>query len=354
MIYFKIAILGLPSKSKLIYVSLYHFFTQKNISKMKKYIIIPVILLTTAILAFCLSSYDSVNTTREDTPDVLSMTKSVTPPNAVSFAGEKIELDRYDRREAFDREINSFTYWHSTTMLLIKRANRYFPIIEPILKRNGIPDDFKYMAVIESSLDQRVVSPAKAAGIWQIMPATGKQYGLEVTNEVDERYNIEKATQAACKYLLDAKKKYGDWASVALSYNAGQGRITKELEAQQAETGLDLWLVEETTRYFYRIAAAKQIFENPKKYGFVITADQLYKPLEYKKVTVKETVPDLAVLAADHGLTYAQLKDANVWLRDRKLTVADGKEYVLRIPEIKSLYYSKESPKVHNKRWISN
>lgn len=285
-------------------------------------------------------------------PYVLSMTKSVEIPKSVTFAGEKVDLDRYDMHERFDREINSFTYLHGTTMLYFKRANRYFPIIEPILKKNNIPDDLKYLAVIESNLDTRIVSPAKAAGLWQFMASTGKEYGLEITAEVDERFHVEKATEAACKYLRQAYNKYGDWASVALSYNGGQGRVTGELEKQQAEKGLDLWLVEETTRYYFRMLAIKQIFEHPQQYGFILNARQLYKPMTYKQVKVDTTIPDLAAFAKEQGITYAQLKDANVWLRDRKLTVKEGKSYVLQIPTQKSLYYSKEAPKVHNKAWV--
>ena len=283
---------------------------------------------------------------------VLSQTKSVKIPDKVSFAGENIDLDRYDMHERFDREINSFTYFHSTTLLLIKRANRYFPIIEPILKKNNIPDDFKYLAVIESSLDPRAFSPSRAAGMWQFLATTGKEYGLMVGPEVDERYHVEKATEAACRYLRTAYNKYGSWASVALSYNGGQARISGELNKQQAEEGLDLWLVEETARYYFRMVAIKQIFEQPAKYGFVISGDQLYKPITFEEVTVNQTITDLAAFAVEKGITYAQLKDFNSWLRDRKLTIAGGKTYTIQIPTQKSLYYSKEKPKVHNQDWI--
>ena len=313
-------------------------------------------LLLALVFALCSSSNGSnqgSELTGDKNPQVLSMTKSIDIPNSVNFAGEKIDLDRYDMRERFDREINSFTYFHATTLMLIKRANRYFPIIEPILKKNNIPDDIKYLAVIESNLDTRAVSPARAAGLWQFIASTGKEHGLEVSGEVDERFHIEKATEAACKYLQRAYNKYGDWASVALSYNAGQGRISGELDKQQADEGLDLWLVEETTRYYFRMLAIKQIFENPQKYGFIINAKQLYKPMSYTEVIVDTTVADLASFAKEQGVTYAQLKDANVWLRDRKLTVSGGKSYVLKVPTQKSLYYSKEAPKIHNKAWIT-
>ncbi|WP_255490536.1 lytic transglycosylase domain-containing protein [Dysgonomonas sp. 511] len=287
----------------------------------------------------------------------MSLTKSIEVPDKVEFAGEEIKLERYDMHERYDREINGFTYLHSTTLLLIKRANRYFPIIEPILKENGIPDDFKYLAVIESNLNHRAVSSASAAGMWQFMPKTAPSYGLEVSSEVDERYSIEKATKAACKYFKQAYAKYGSWASVALSYNGGQGRISGELEKQQAEDGLDLWLVDETTRYYFRMLAIKQIFEAPYRYGFVLKEKDLYKPIEFTSVVVKQTIPDLAAFAKEKGITYAQLKDFNPWLRDRKLTISAKSQntYTILIPTQESLYYKKgERMKVHNRKWVSN
>jgi len=302
-----------------------------------------------------LSISDNEVVAEANTPSVLAMTRSIDVPNEVEFAGEKIDLTRYDMHERYDREINGFTYLHSTTMLLIKRANRYFPIIEPILKKNDIPDDFKYLCVIESNLDHRAVSSAGAGGLWQFMKSTAPSYGLEVTGEVDERFNIEKATEAACRYFKEAYAKYNSWTSVALSYNAGQGRISGELEKQQAEEGLDLWLVEETSRYYYRMLAIKQVFENPYKYGFVLKEEQLFKPITFKEVKVTESITDLAAFAKQQGITYAQLKDFNLWLRDRKLTITTKnlKTYTILIPEKNSLYYKKgEHIKVHNRNWI--
>ena len=211
---------------------------------------------------------------------------SPTVPAQVTFDGETIDLRRYDRRERMDREILAFTYMHSTTMLLIKRANRYFPIIEPILKANGIPDDFKYLMVIESNLNSIARSPAGAAGLWQFMPTTGREFGLEVNENVDERYHIEKATVAACKYFKQAYAKYGDWIAVSAAYNAGQARISSQLEKQLASHAMDLWLVEETSRYMFRLLAAKEIFSNPQRYGFLLKREHLYPPIPYKEVTV--------------------------------------------------------------------
>ena len=289
-------------------------------------------------------------------PYAHSHTASIPVPHSVEFANEKIDLDRYDIHERYDREINGFTYLHSTTLLLLKKANRYFPIIEPILAENGIPDDFKYLAVIESNLNHRAQSPVGAAGLWQFMPKTAPSYGLEVGSEVDERYSIEKSTEAACKYFKEAYAKYGNWASVALSYNAGQGRVSGELQKQQAEDSLDLWLVDETTRYYFRMLAIKQIFEHPYMFGFELNAEDLYKPIEFEKVEVTETIPDLAAFAKDKGITYAQLKDFNSWLRDRQLTVSpkNPKTYTLLIPTQESMYYKDKKVKVHNKAWIQH
>lgn len=314
-----------------------------------------VLLLSAAVLFFLSIFFLSNNDSKvviEEKPLVSSMTVSVPVPDEVVFCGNKMKLNRYDLRERYDREINAFTYFHSTTMILIKRANRYFPIIEPILKKNDIPEDFKYLAVIESNLDVRAVSPAKAVGLWQFMPDTGKRYGLEVSSEVDERYHIEKATQAACKYFKEAYRKYGDWASVAASYNAGMGRISNELQSQNADSALDLLLVEETSRYVFRIIAAKSIFENPYKYGFILKRENLYKPIKTKEVDVTGDIPDFTEFAKKYGISYADLKNFNVWLRDRKLTNPKGKKYSISIPDKDDLYYGKEDIKVHNQVWI--
>ncbi|WP_436415605.1 lytic transglycosylase domain-containing protein [Petrimonas sp.] len=318
--------------------------------------IIYIFLALTGVTAITLMSLSNNDTEKveQQRPQVLSMTASVDIPDEMTFADEKIVFDRYDRRERMDRELNSFTYFHSTTLLLFKRANRIFPIIEPILKQQGVPDDIKYIAVIESSLDHRATSPARAVGLWQFMSGTAPQFGLEVSTEVDERYHIEKSTVAACRYLKDAYRKYGSWSAAALSYNGGQGRITNELSNQSASDALDLWLVEETTRYYYRMLAIKTIFENPAQYGFVIRGDQLYKPMEFKEVRVSGAIPSLVSFARENGVTYAQLKDFNSWLRDTKLTNRSGKTYTILVPTKESLFYRKgEKYKVHNEKWIA-
>lgn len=309
-----------------------------------------------AVLAvFCGCSRRTI-TAEIQPPAGMSNTFSISIPESVVFAGEVVDLTRYDKRERFDREINGFAYLHSSTMLLIKRANRYFPLIEPILAEYGVPDDFKYLCVIESSLDMRAASHAGAAGPWQFLKSTAVEYGLEVSDEWDERYSIEKSTEAACRYLRQAYEKYGCWSGAALSYNAGQGRITTQLTRQQCEEALDLWLVEETSRYYYRMLAVKQIMENPQAYGFRLTADQLYKPFKYKKVKVGKAIPDLAVFAREQGVTYAQLKDMNPWLRSDKLLspAGTGREYVILIPSKDFLHYRQgEKLCVHNPAWVA-
>jgi len=203
-------------------------------------------------------------------------------PASVTLCGEKIDLDPVDRYERLDRELSSIVYTHGTTMLIIKRANRYFPEMSKILKENGVPQDMLYLACVESSLNPRAYSPAKAAGFWQFIASTAKEYGLEVNDEVDERYNIEKATAAAARYLKKAYAKYGNWPSVMAAYNGGMTRITNELDRQNADTSLDLYLVEETTRYPYRIMAMKTVMENAPSYGFHLRDDQLYQPRKYR------------------------------------------------------------------------
>ena len=305
-----------------------------------------------ACLTACISmGSDDVKRVAERDPVVASLTVSPEIPESVPFCGQLVDITRYDRREAFDRELSSFTYFHSTTMLLIKRANRYFPVIEPILKANGIPDDFKYLAVIESNLDPRVTSHAKAVGMWQLLEGTARDFGLVITPTVDERCHVAKATEAACRYLKQAYGKYGDWATVAASYNAGTARISGELDRQATDNAFDLWLVEETTRYVYRIMAIKQIFEHPYKYGFVLQPKDLYKPIACREVEVKQNIPDLQAFAQKQGITYADLKRFNLWLRDRKLETG-GHTFTLKIPEAKDLYYATPNSYVHNPQWV--
>lgn len=273
-------------------------------------------------------------------------------PAKINFAGQTILLDRYDMRERFDREQISIAYNHSTSMLIIKKANKLFPIIEPILALNGIPNDFKYLAVIESNLEPRALSPAQAAGIWQLMPKTGEQLGLTVNNEVDERYHIEKATEAACRYFKSAFAKYNDWPTVAASYNGGMGRISEELSKQQTDTSFDLLLTSETSRYVFRILAMKQFLENPKRFGYYLLREDFYPTIRTKTVTVDSSVNDWAEWAKQYGISYLQLKDFNIWLRDRKLTNPNKTEYQVKIPEKADLIYNSNNINIHNPNWV--
>jgi len=282
----------------------------------------------------------------------LSQTNSVPIPDQVDFCGETIDLDRLDLRERFDREINTFTYFHATTMLYLKRANRYFPVIEPLLKKNGIPGDFKYLCLIESNLDIRALSPANAAGFWQFLESTGKDYGLEINSEVDERYHVEKATEAACRYFKDAYARYGSWVNVAASYNAGMAKISAAISNQQVNSALDLLLATETSRYVFRITAIKQLFENPYLYGFVLKKEDLYPPVSIQRVTVTQTIDNIAAFSQEYGLNYMLLKEFNPWLRDNKLTVKQGKTYEIAIPQKEDLYFSKNAIKVYDEKWV--
>lgn len=261
-------------------------------------------------------------------------------PRTVEFGDETYSLDRQDLYERMDRELTQMVYSHSSTLLMLKRAHRFFPIMAPILRRYGVPDDLVYLACIESTLDQRALSGAKAGGLWQFMPATAKQYGLEVNDYVDERYHPERATAAAARYLRNAYERYGDWASAMASYNAGLARISSELDAQGADNALDLYLNAETSRYIFRVLAAKVVISNPEKYGYKLHHDQYYPQWQYDEVTVSTPIDDLPAWAISHGTTYAMLRELNPWLRAKSLPNKTGKEYVIKIPRPDSLSHT--------------
>ncbi|NMA73053.1 MAG: lytic transglycosylase domain-containing protein [Bacteroidales bacterium] len=303
------------------------------------------------IIAFIPYLMGSTHLTMDSTTQV---TESTTPevPEAVTFAGEKLVLDRYDKREKMDRELMSFSFMHTNSHLILKRANRFFPIIEPLLQKNNVPDDLKYLMVIESSMNLLARSHAGAAGLWQFMPATGREYGLEVNKNIDERYHIEKSTTAACKYLKEAYSKYGSWLAAAASYNGGKNRITTELNRQGVDEITDLWLVEETSRYVYRLIAAKLFFENPQQFGIYLKKEQLYPPLKYKEVTITKEIADLSSFAKQQGINLALLKDFNPWLREYNLENRSGRTYLLKIPTKESLFYNPKETKLHNEKWV--
>lgn len=301
---------------------------------------------------FCLTSICSWASFNDDDDWGFAAVRSPEIPSYVKFCGEKISFDRIDMAERLDRELTITVYSHTQTSLIIKRANRYFPRLIEILKDNSIPEDLIYLAVAESAMDPTVVSSAKAAGIWQFMPATGKQYGLEVNDDVDERFDPEKETVAACKYFRDAYSKFGNWPTVCASYNAGMGRISNELKSQQESNALDLRLVSETSRYTFRILAYKIFLSNPKQFGYHIYRDQLYQPIEYRTVTVNTSVDSWVTWAKEHGISYAQLRDANPWIRSNKLPNETGRIYKVKVPKSDSLYRSKAGNKVFNRNWV--
>lgn len=249
----------------------------------------------------------------------------------MDFAGEEVPTFMADVQERLDKEMITNMNYHTNTTLVIKRANKVFPIIEPILAKYGVPDDFKYLAVIESSL-VNAVSPAGARGVWQFMPATAKEKGMELSDEVDERYHLEKSTEAACKYLVSAKEKFGSWTLAAASYNGGMNGISRKMEEQEVSDYYDLLLTEETSRYVFRILALKEIMSKSQKYGFSIPNEALYYSVPTKKIVIDSSITDLAKFAKTQGVNYKILKIHNPWLRDKKLTVTTGKKYEIEIP----------------------
>lgn len=258
-------------------------------------------------------------------------------PDDLNFAGEAVPLKNPDILERMDRELLVNTYWQSNGLLMFKRSKKYFPVIEPILAKHGVPDDFKYLAVIESGLTN-AVSPAGARGVWQIMPATGRENGLEVNKNVDERYHLEKATEVACRYLLEAKAKLGSWTLAAAAYNAGNAGVSRRLREQGVANYYDLLLGEETGRYLFRIIALKEILSNPKKYGFNFREKDLYANIPTYRVEVDTAVTDFTQFAQRFGINYKLLKLHNPWLREPHLNNKSRKQYYVEIP--KEGYYS--------------
>lgn len=289
---------------------------------------------------FCLVIFSSFynekltteSSTNVDTSGVYRRTIAFDLHQKFTFAGEAIPEDNFDAIERLDRELLINSYLNATTLLNLKIANRYFPVIEPILKQYGIPEDFKYLSVAESNL-RMATSPAGAKGFWQFLTSTGKAYGLEINSEVDERYHVEKSTEAACKFILHLKQKFGSWTLAAAAYNMGEAGIANRLDEQKANNYYDLNLNEETSRYIFRIIAIKEIMNDPRKYGFYLEEDQLYAPLEkYSTLVITEPIPNLASLAQQYGTSYRMLKLFNSWLIGSALTNKSGKKYEIRVP----------------------
>ena len=295
-----------------------------------------LVLLNSAAIGYYIYE-DKLDQPENDLPVFHVMkTSDVEFPDKFSLAGERVPLERIDVTEAFKKELIVNTYLHSHTIQVLKHAPRYFHTIEPILKEEGVPDDFKYLAVIESSLNPLAVSYAGAVGIWQLMSGTAKELGLEVSNDVDERYHVEKATRAACTYLKKAYQKFGSWTLAAASYNGGMNMLSRQMDRQKEKNFYDLLLGEETGRYVYRMLALKQIMEEPHLYDFYV--DHLYPVEPTTQVKVTKNIKDLADFAQEHGISYKTLKRFNPWLRQTSLKVGKHKTYYIAIPENKQAY----------------
>ncbi|MBU0474164.1 MAG: lytic transglycosylase domain-containing protein [Bacteroidetes bacterium] len=289
-----------------------------------------------SILVFFVFSFDSPNSSisqnsNETFPQGYHV---ISPyiPEQLDFCGEPVPLENIDVRERVEREFIVQTYYHSASILYLKRINRWFPLIENILEEKGIPNDFKYLALAESGLED-VVSPAGAVGFWQLMDYNGPKYGLIINKEIDERYNVEKSTYAACAYILEAKERFGTWTLAAASYNKGLNGIDNQLERQKATNYYNLVLNKETSRYIPRILALKYVMEHPQYYGFDIKKEQLYLPYLTYKVKLDSSVAHLADFAKLHEINYKTLKLFNPWLRDNYLTNKEKKRYFITLPK---------------------
>ena len=304
------------------------------------------IIITIGLIFFAITLFFTDNTTNANSnpnEDFPQGYKIISPeiPTYLEFAGEKIPTENFEVYERMEREFLSNTYWHSATILAIKRANRWFPLIEPILKKNNMPDDFKYLSIAESNLEN-VISPAGATGFWQFMKPAGEKYGLEINSQVDERYDVEKSTEAACKYLKDSYDMFGSWIVAAASYNMGQDGVSLQQERQKSKNYFNLVLNSETSRFVARIVSLKYILQNPEKYGFDIKSEDKYKTLEYSEVMLDSSVADLADYATSLGINYFILKMYNPWLRDNYLSNKSKKSYAIKIPKEGSIEIIKE------------
>jgi hypothetical protein len=262
--------------------------------------------------------------------DEIQHITSIPLPGELYFAGERVPLENFDVSESLERELMVNTYWHSQTLLFIKKSKRYFAAIEPILRDYNVPDDMKYLAVAESGL-ANVVSPAGATGFWQILDGTANDYRLEVNDEVDERFHLEKSTKAASQFLKDSYRKYGSWALAAASYNMGRGNIAKQIERQKSSDYYNMVLGDETGRYLYRLIALKLILEDPEKYGYYLARDQYYTEIPSTLVEVDSAITSMPDFAHYYGINYKMLKELNPWLRDDKLTNPYRKKYQIKI-----------------------
>ena len=310
--------------------------------KLKDYLILVALIILITIGVFLLlkkdTSLNSINFKEHSKYQIYALDL----PSEISFANERCPLERQDIAERFDRELHINTYWRSNTLLLMKRINRWFPMIERVFKNEGIPDDFKYLAIAETML-QNLESPAGAGGFWQLLPATARELGLEVNEEVDERYDQLKATYAAAKYLKRAKKRFGSWTNVAASYNRGMNGYHRALKKQKVNNFYDLKLNQETARYVFRILAFKEIIEHPDKYGFTIKRKQYYPAVKTTKLKIDSAITDLVDFAHTQGITYKTLRVHNPWIKNYSITNKNHKTYVFMIPNIKDNLIQKDS-----------
>lgn len=290
---------------------------------------------TIAVLGSYAGEEERAHTTEEKTTQNNAIPQVIEPVDldkTFDFAGEELPMQSFDVRERLDNELTINTYRHGNTLLNIKKSYRYFPIIESILSAEGMPNDLKYIAVAESDL-RNATSPAGAKGFWQFMTSTGRYYGLEINSEVDERYHLEKATKAACKYLQDYYKRFGSWSLAAAAYNMGGTRLSRELKSQKATTFYDLNLNQETMRYLFRLVAMKELMKNPRKFGFYLESSDGYQELNnYREVEVSTAIESLGAFAEEHSVSYRDIKIFNPWLISTKLTNSSRKKYIIRIP----------------------
>ncbi len=299
--------------------------------KIGKAPLVIMMLLSVGFIVTLLVSADDQRTVTSDNEEGVFAATSWALPDNVTFAGEAMPLQNFDTRESLDRELNATAYRHGSTLLTIKRAGRYFPEIEKILRENGIPDDFKYLACAESDLSN-VISPSDATGFWQIMENTGKEYGMTINKEIDDRYSLEKSTQFACNYFKKAYERYGSWTMAAASYNNGLSGLDEQVDIQKETNYYNLLLNDETARYLFRIAALKLVMSEPSKYGFAITPEDIYSPVAYNEVKVDTSVTSFEQFARHFDTNYKMLKFFNPWLRKPFLTNNDGREYIIRVP----------------------
>ena len=313
---------------------------------MKKFLqatgLLAVLFVLTQLFIYSDKDVETDDVTFEETFERNYNVYALNLPSEPRFMDEAVPVSDPDVLERLDRELLVNTYWQSNGLLLLKRSNKYFPIIEPILAKKGVPDDFKYLAVAESGL-QNIVSPAGAAGFWQILKSTGPEYGLEVNKEIDERYHLEKATYAACDYLLEAKEKFGTWSLAAASYNMGMNGLDRQLERQKVNSYWNLLLNPETSRYVFRIMAIKEVMEHPEKYGFHYREKDLYALPDLYDAVVDSSVAHWSDFAQEKGISYKTLKYYNPWLRESYLHNPSQKEYVIKLPTDTSVYYREKA-----------